>query len=85
MNTVAKRNPIQKEKYKAVLSNRIYLTRTKELQDKLIKELTYTLPPTRPGGKPETICDVTKVNNNVITIKNKIIFLRLKLCFNFLK
>ena len=55
-------------KYKAVLSNRIYLKRTRELHDYLIKKLTYTLPPKQPGKMPETYCDVTRVNENVLTI-----------------
>lgn len=55
-------------KYKAVLSNRIYLTRTKELHDKLIEELTYVLPPKQPGMPNDYYCDVTRINDNVLTI-----------------
>ena len=47
---------------KAVLSNRIYLTRTPELHQTLIDELTYRLPPKKPGNPYEIECDVTRVN-----------------------
>jgi superfamily II DNA or RNA helicase len=53
---------------KAVLSNRIYLSRTKELHDFLIKELTYKIYPKRAGARPEFICDVTRVNSDILTI-----------------
>lgn len=53
---------------KAVLSNRIYMNRDPELHDKLTQELTYTLPPKRPGLPNETVCDVTRVNKDIITI-----------------
>lgn len=53
---------------KAVISNRIYLNRTKDLHDSLINELTYTLPPKRPGGPSESLCEVTRINNNILTI-----------------
>ena len=68
MNSV--KNPKQAlgVKYKAVLSNRIYLTRTPELHEKLIEELTYRLPASKPGDPPEVFCDVTRVNNNILTI-----------------
>jgi len=53
---------------KAVLSNRIYLKRTKEIHDSLITELTYKLPAKQHGMPPEFHCDVTRINDNVITI-----------------
>ena len=53
---------------KAVLSNRIYLTRTKELHQELIDELTYRLPPKKPGNPYEIECDVTRVNKDILTI-----------------
>ena len=68
MNTMKSLNEIPGVKYKAVLSNRIYLTRTKELHDYLIKKLTYVLPPLRPGHPNEYYCDVTRINDNVLTI-----------------
>jgi len=53
---------------KAVLSNRIYMNRTPELHNKFTQELTYTLPPKRPGGPNEVVCDVTRINQDVLTI-----------------
>ena len=53
---------------KAVLSNRIYMNRTPELHNKYTQELTYTLPPKRPGLPNTTVCDVTRVNKDVLTI-----------------
>ena len=53
---------------KAVLSNRIYLTRTPELHNDLIDELTYRLPPKKPGNPYEIECDVTRVNKDILTI-----------------
>jgi len=53
---------------KAVLSNRILMNRTKDLHDKLEKELTYHLPPKRPGLPNEIVCDVTRVNKDILTI-----------------
>ena len=53
---------------KAVLSNRIYLSRSKELHDKLIEELSYVLPPKAPGLPSEYYCDVTRINDNILTI-----------------
>ena len=53
---------------KAVLSNRIYLSRTPELHNHLINELTYRLPPKKPGNPYEIECDVTRVNKNILTI-----------------
>ena len=53
---------------KAVLSNRIYVNRTKELHDIFDKELTYQLPPKRPGLPYQYVCDVTRINKNILTI-----------------
>jgi len=53
---------------KAVLSNRILVNRTPELHDIFSKNLTYILPPRRPGGNNETVCDVTRINQNILTI-----------------
>jgi len=53
---------------KAVLSNRIYLTRTPELHNSLIEELTYRLPPKKPGNPYEIECDVTRINKDILTI-----------------
>jgi len=53
---------------KAVLSNRIFMNSTPELQEKLKKELMYVLPPRTPTGVPETIYDVTKVSDSIISI-----------------
>lgn len=53
---------------KAVLSNRIYMNRTPELHNKFTQELTYTLPPKRPGQPNTIVCDVTRVNKDVLTI-----------------
>ena len=68
MNIQKKKRKIQERKYKAVLSNRIYLTRTEELWNKLLKVLTYKLPPKSILGLPEYHCSMTRVNNNVISI-----------------
>lgn len=68
MSTQKSLKEIPGVKYKAVLSNRIYLTRTKELHDKLIEELTYILPPKQPGMMNEYYCDVTRINDKVLTI-----------------
>jgi len=53
---------------KAVISNRIYLNRTKELHDKLLQKLTYSLPPGIPGGPRIEECEVTRVNKDILTI-----------------
>jgi superfamily II DNA or RNA helicase len=68
MNTVKSIKQIPGVKYKAVLSNRIYLKRTPELHDYLLEELTYSLPPKRPGLPREYYCDVTRINDNILTI-----------------
>lgn len=53
---------------KAVLSDRIYLTYDIDLLRKLSEELTYKIPPKRPGGKPQLIRNFSVVNRNIITI-----------------
>lgn len=53
---------------KAVISNRIYLNYDHDLLMELAKHLTYKLPPTKPGGKPEIIRTFTRINDNVIAI-----------------
>jgi superfamily II DNA or RNA helicase len=53
---------------KAVLSNRIYMNRTVELHDKFTQELTYILPPKRPGLPNTEVCDVTRVNKDILTL-----------------
>lgn len=55
-------------KKKAVLSNRIYLTRTEELNKKLREELTYKIPNPKPMAPPITLYDVGRVNNNILTV-----------------
>ena len=68
MNTMKNLKVIPGVKYKAVLSNRIYLTRTKELHDYLVEKLTYILPPKQLGRPNEYYCDVTRINDNILTI-----------------
>jgi superfamily II DNA or RNA helicase len=53
---------------KAVLSNRIYMNRTVKLHDKFTQELTYILPPKRPGLPNIEVCDVTRVNKDILTL-----------------
>ena len=53
---------------KAVISNRIYLTRTKEIFDHCLKELTYKIPSNRPRIPPEIICDIHIVGDKVFSI-----------------
>lgn len=53
---------------KAVLSNRIFMSRTKALHDKYSEALTYHLPPKRPGLPMQTVCDVTRVNKDILTL-----------------
>lgn len=53
---------------KAVISNRIYLSITPELKESLLKKLTYRLPPRKPGDPYIIENDVTRINNNIITI-----------------
>lgn len=53
---------------KAVLSNRIFMNRTKELHDSLEKELSYSIPARVFGQPNEIICDLTRINKDVLTI-----------------
>ena len=50
---------------KAVISNRIYLNRTKELHDFLLDKLTYTLPSPYYNAPDIVECEVTRVNKNI--------------------
>ena len=55
---------------KAVLSNRIYISKNKELFDSLISKLTYKFPNKNPSPKarPEIYCDVIDINENICSI-----------------
>lgn len=53
---------------KAVLSNRIYLEVTPELKNKLLDELSYTIPPQREGDPPITMRNVGIIRENLISI-----------------
>lgn len=53
---------------KAVISNRIYLNRTEELHDYLLNNLVYKIPATRPKAPPIVICDVTRINKDILSI-----------------
>lgn len=53
---------------KASISNRIYLSYSTELLDKLKPELTYHLPPPQPEAQPEVVCNVSCVGKRAITI-----------------
>jgi len=53
---------------KAVISNRIYLTRTDELHDNLMQNLVYKIPPSRPKAPVITLCDVTRINRDILSI-----------------
>jgi len=53
---------------KAVLSNRIYLECSPELQEKISKELTYTIPAAMPDECPIVIKNVMKIREGLITI-----------------
>jgi hypothetical protein len=68
MNIVKTTKEAPGVKYKAVLSNRIYLRRTEELHDNLLNNLTYSLPAKLPGNPNEIYCDVTRVNKDILTI-----------------
>lgn len=56
------------ESLKAVISNRIFLTYSKEVLDNIRGELTYKVPPRKPGGKPEIIKSYSVINKKLITI-----------------
>jgi len=53
---------------KAVISNRIFLTYNPKLLENIRGELTYKVPPRKPGGKPEVIRNYTIINRKLITI-----------------
>ena len=53
---------------KAIISNRIYLTKTPELQAKCMSELKYVIPPKRPTARPEILLDMVVISNSVISI-----------------
>ena len=54
---------------KAVLSNRIYLDVTPEIQDELDKELTYVVPPKNPKDLvPQVIKNMAVVRPGIVTI-----------------
>jgi superfamily II DNA or RNA helicase len=53
---------------KAVLSNRIYLNRTGTLHEELTKALSYTIFPRSKIVKTEIVCDVTRINKDILTI-----------------
>lgn len=53
---------------KAVIANKIFLSYDIELLKMLRQELTYKLPSTKPGGKPELLQNFSIINNKVITI-----------------
>lgn len=53
---------------KAVLSNRIFMNRTPELHEFLKLNLTYTVPSKVYGNPDEIVCDVTRINKNILSI-----------------
>ena len=54
---------------KAVLSNRIYLDVTPEIQEELDKELTYVVPPKNPKDLvPQVIKNMAVVRPGIVTI-----------------
>lgn len=53
---------------KAVLSNRIYMECSPELQEKITKALTYTIPAPMPDEPPIVIKNVMKIREGLITI-----------------
>jgi superfamily II DNA or RNA helicase len=53
---------------KAVLSNRIYLTKTSDLFTKCMAELVYKIPSNRRGVMPEIINDIVLISNKVFSI-----------------
>ena len=54
---------------KAVLSNRIYLDVTPEIQEELDKELTYVVPPKNPKDLvPQVIKNMAIVRPGIVTI-----------------
>lgn len=53
---------------KAVLSNRIFLSKTDELLENLREKLRYRLPNYRRDLPPITYYDVTRINDNILSI-----------------
>lgn len=53
---------------KAVLSNRIYMDCTPEMQSKIDKELTYTIPGYKPDEPPLVIKNMARIRDGLITI-----------------
>ena len=53
---------------KAVLSNRIYMDCTPELQSKIDKELTYLIPSHNPTDPPQVISNMGIVRRGLISI-----------------
>ena len=51
---------------KAVLSNRIYMNCSPELQRDLDKELTYLIPSHNPNDPPEVICNLGIVRPGLV-------------------
>ena len=53
---------------KAVISNRIYMEVTPDLQKSIDKELTYRIPTHNPLDPPQIICNMGIVRNGLISI-----------------
>jgi superfamily II DNA or RNA helicase len=53
---------------KAVISNKIYLEVNQEYKEKLIKELTYTIPSYNPKDPPLVIKNLGRVRSDLVTI-----------------
>ncbi len=53
---------------KAVLSNRIYMEASTELQQSIDKELTYLIPSYNPNDPPQVICNMGLVREGLISI-----------------
>tara|TARA_X000001382_G_scaffold12215_1_gene8119 strand:- start:5090 stop:6373 length:1284 start_codon:yes stop_codon:yes gene_type:complete len=53
---------------KAVLSNRIYMDCTADVQDKIDKELTYLIPSHNPLDPPQVLANMAIIRNGLISI-----------------
>ena len=53
---------------KAVLSNRIYMEVSPELQKSIDKELTYKIPTHNPIDPPQIICNMGIIREGLISI-----------------
>lgn len=53
---------------KAVISHRIYMDCTAELQDKIDKELTYAIPTHNPLDPPEMIKNMGIIRNGLVSL-----------------